>query len=668
MKNKALILGMTLLMTASPAFAAQKIDTNSSTEIIESESMEISDKLTKKKVEEIKKLFNITGKYDEFFISKESYGYNEAPEFIKKAVKDKFINQYRWSDDELGGIEVSYTSDGNFVSYTKWTNNEEGKKDKKISIVEAQKKVNEFLPKLIKDFDKKYKLDDYSVDKHDGNYKFTYRRYINDIPSYDDVLSIEYSPSDEEFKRINTLFNYGYYPLFLDESNYKKDNKVDLETAKKTMLKEFPLELSYKVENGKVEKVYYSEILNIDAKTGNVIKNRNENFASNENAKAADLAAGTNLTEVELKKINSLKDIKSKEEAKEIAKELIGDYEISDINIFSDKDNYYYRMSLENEKLSGSITLNAKTLKLVDLSSYTDTKAEKSNLKESDVIAFAKNIVEKYSDKNEINFDKAKFSENDNFYEVFFPRYVNNIPVINDGITVTIDGNKKINNFSRNISKADFSKAKDNSITKEKANEIYLNSKDFGLKYQMTENGPKLYYGSINGIVPLISGDGILRNAYGNIVNFKEQLNYPDLDKAKDKDKILKLKDMNIGLIGRNLADKITYNDFFTLLGLEDSSDRFFTRKYNINIDEIRDKNITEKEIIKILVTENELERFTKAEGIFKEDVFENQKSLGDYEKYYIIAKGFGFIGEGINPNAEMKLEDALYLIYNSVK
>ncbi|MBU5669898.1 S-layer protein [Peptoniphilus sp. MSJ-1] len=662
MKNKKLILGMSLILLLNPVFAAKKMtmENSSNTEVSEDR-----DEKAKSKVEEIKKLFNITEKYEEFNILTEGYGNSYESEFLKNLTKDKYVTQYRWMDEKIGGIDINYDSDGNFISYNKWSNDEE-KKEAKASFEDVEKKIKEFLPKVIKDFDKKYKLENYEVDKNDGSYDFVYRRYINDIPSFDKTVNISYSPSVDEFRSIVKLSNYGYYPVNIDDSQFKNDAKIDLEAAKKIFLEKFPLTLSYRVRDGKAEKVYYSEVLNIDAATGKVIRNTSD-FQAVEYAKSADSAAPTNLTEVELKKIKDLKDLKSKKKAEKIIKEIAGGYEIANINLYSDKDDYFYSTELKKGEGYGNITVNARTLKLVSLHLNSQDEGKKVNFDEKDVVKIARDFVEKYSIKDEVNFEKPVVTKYDKTFEVIFPRYVNNLPVIGEGITVTINGDKKVVGFDRRFTKVDFSTAKDISLTKEKANEIYLNSNEFVLKYQMTKDGPKLFYGSINGINPLIKGDKILRDSNGNIINFKEQIKYEDLDKARDKGKINKLKEMNIGLIGKNLSDKINYGDFFTLLGVRDLNYKFIKSNYKIDIENLKAKNITEKDAVKLLVIDNSLEKFTKAKNIFKDDIFKNQKSLGDYEKYYIVAHGFGYVDENINPNSEITVEDALYLIYNTI-
>ena len=202
----------------------------------------------------------------------------------------------------------------------------------------------------------------------------------------------------------------------------------------------------------------------------------------------------------------------------------------------------------------------------------------------------------------------------------------------------------------------------------EEANQIYLNSKNFGLKYEITDNGPRLLYGTIKRIEPIIGKDKILRDSFGEIVNFKEQINYEDFDQAKNKEALNSLKEMGIGLIGKNLSDKVTYKEFYSLIAEDYGKDSYYKSRFDIDYKALKDKNITEKDIVKSLVINNELEKFTKAKNIFKDDLFKNQKSLGDYENYYLVARGFGYIDKEINPDEEPSLEEVLYIIYNSIK
>lgn len=665
MKYKNLIIAASALLLLSPACASEKsnnIMTDNST------SVEVSAK-EKEKVEKIKKIFNITGDYKSFTISKEPLDSETGSKYLNKLVKGKYIEMYRWHDDELGGIDVSFNSDGEFLSYSKWTNEEENNK-KTISKDEAQKTAEKLLKQVIKDFDKKYVLSDYSVLKGSKDINISYQRVINEIPLADTLIIVSIDSRSGEVRDINSLAANPYAYSFLKESDFKKDNKLSLEEAEKIFLEKSPLILSYKINerNDRVEKVYHTKVVDIDAKTGEIVKEKTDlNFMPYEKAEAAMDTAS--LTETEIKQIDGLKDLASKKDAKKKAYEIVGkDYKIENIALYSDDDNYYYRMTLEKEKNYGNIVLNAKNLKLVNFDILSGKKDPKNKIKEEDAIKTAKSFLEKYGDKSELKLEKITVEKSDLGTNIFFPRYVNDIPVIDEGAKIFVNGNNVVTSYDKNSSKHDFDKAENIDFTSEEANQIYLNSKNFALKYEITNEGPRLLYGSIKKIEPIIGKDKILRDSFGEIVNFKEQINYEDFDQAKNKEALNSLKEMGIGLIGKNLSDKVTYKEFYSLIAEDYGKDSYYKSRFGIDYARLKDKNITEKDIVKSLVINNELEKFTKAKNIFKDDLFKNQKSLKGYENYYIIAKGFGFIDGEIHPDEEINLEEILYIIYNSIK
>ena len=526
------------------------------------------------------------------------------------------------------------------------------------------------MKNLIKDFDKKYTLSNYEVFRGSGDINITYQRIVNGIPLADAFIDVNI---DSRYGLISNISSTGvnsYAYSFLKDSDFKNDKKINLDEAKKIFLEKSPLILSYKINerDDSVEKVYHTKVVDIDAKTGDVVKEKTDlNFMPYAKAEAAmDSSA---LTETEIKKIDGLKNIKSKSEAKKMATEIVGkDFEIANIALYSDDDNYYYRMTLEKEKNYGNIVLNAKNLKLVNFDIWSDKKDPKNKVKEEDAIKTAKSFLEKYGDKSELNLEKITVEKSDLGTNIFFPRYVNKIPVIDEGAKIFVNGNNVVTTYDKNSSKHDFDKAENIDFTMEEANQIYLNSKNFGLKYEITDNGPRLLYGTIKRIEPIIGKDKILRDSFGEIVNFKEQINYEDFDQAKNKEALNSLKEMGIGLIGKNLSDKVTYKEFYSLIAEDYGKDSYYKSRFDIDYKALKDKNITEKDIVKSLVINNELEKFTKAKNIFKDDLFKNQKSLGDYENYYLVARGFGYIDKEINPDEEPSLEEVLYIIYNSIK
>ena len=667
MKYKKFIIAASALLLLSPTFASE-LSKNMNAMNGEAVSVEVTAK-EKEKVEKIKKIFNITGDYKSFTISKEPLDSETGSKYLNKLVKGKYIEMYRWSDENLGGIDIIYNSDGAFISYNKWTN--DGEQDKKvIAKDEAQKMAEDLLKNLIKDFDKKYILSTYEVFRGSGDINISYQRIINGIPLADTFINVNI---DSRYGLVSNISSTGvnsYAYSFLKDSDFKKDNKINLEEAKKIFLEKSPLILSYKINerDNSVEKVYHTKIADIDAKTGEIVKEKTDmNFMPYAKDEKAMDASG--LTETEIKKIDGLKNIKSKSAAKKKAMEIVGkDFEIAIIALYSDDDNYYYRMTLEKEKNYGNIVLNAKNLNLINFDIWSDKKDPENKVKEEDAIKTAKNFLEKYGDKSELNLEKITVEKSELGTNIFFPRYVNKIPVIDEGAKIFVNGDNLVTTYDKNSSKHDFDKAENIDFTMEEANQIYLNSKNFGLKYEITDNGPRLLYGTIKRIEPIIGKDKILRDSFGEIVNFKEQINYEDFDQAKNKEALNSLKEMGIGLIGKNLSDKVTYKEFYSLIAEDYGKDSYYKSRFGIDYKALKDKNITEKDIVKSLVINNELEKFTKAKNIFKDDLFKNQKSLGDYENYYLVAKGFGYIDKEINPDEEPSLEEVLYLIYNSIK
>ena len=674
--NKKLILATTLLLLTSTCYASVNKDlaVNNSSKYIETDEeviLEVTE-AEKKKVEEIKKIFSITGDYESFTISSDPMNSDTGSEYLNKLIKNKSITTYRWSDEKLGELSVSYTSDGEFISYNnnKWRNSSDEKNNKeKYSKDEALKASENILKKAIKDFDKKYVLSDYSIRPGSDYIELTYQRLLAGLPLADNYLDVSFSSETGEISDIMLMGDNSYAITFLRDKDFKGEAKISPEDAEKIFLEQSPLTLSYKVtRNGKsVEKVFSSDVVDIDALTGKVFKNNLRDPYTPYATEEAKDSAG--LSEVEVKKIDGLKDLKKKSEAKIKALEIVGkSYTVESISLTSDKDNYYYRINLENEKNPGSLLLNAKTLKLVSLDIYNDKRDVKTKVTDEEAKKIALNFLEKYGDKTELNLGKIDVKKFDYLTILNIPRYVNSLPVLGEGLIIAVDDEKNVVTYEKDFSTVDFSKAKDIALTKDEANKIYLNSKNFGLKYEMTEKGPKLLYGKIKNIVPIVGEDKILRDKFGDIVNFKDQISYEDFDKARDKDAINSLKDMEIGTIGKKLSDKITYKEFLSLLNGRYQGDYFDYDRYDLDEDKVKDKKIPEKDAIKILVIDKGFEDFTKAKGIFKEDIFKNQKSLGDYEIYYILAKGFGYIDKEINPDKEPSLEEILYLIYNSIK
>lgn len=660
-------LALTTILTASlisPTFAATE-NTNTKN----SEIQNISEESVKGELENLKKIFNISNDYEYFNISRTSLDERFENKFLQDLTKKKYITNYEWSDDKLGNIYVSINSDGDLVSYSKNTVNEDNKNNKiNLSKNDAEEEIKKVLNQAINNFDKNYVLKDYSIDRYTGEHNFSYMRTMNGIPFVDQNIVVTYSPVHKEINSINIASNFGEFVSFIKDSHFKKEDKIGMKKSKEILQKESPLKLSYLIKNDKSERVYYTQVPNINARTGEISDN---DFYSGYGY-AKDAAESSNadgsLSKVEKEKLKGIKNLAPQSEAKKIAKEIIGDgYKVKNISTYSHDKIYTYEITLLKGEIQADVILNAKTLELLSVSNYENSK-NNQKLKEDELKKMAIEITRDYANTNDLNFKKMKVTYHKEYADILIPRYVYTRPVIGDGVKIQINYDKNLNSFSRDYSAVEFNKEK-LKLTPEEATEIYFNSKDFGLKYQMTNEGPKLFYGSINSINPQIGEDKVLRDINGNIVNFKEQINYSDLNNARNKDAINYMTNAGLGIVNKNLADKVTYGEFIDLLeGYDVEPLNAIGLNYDIkNLEKIKDKNIIEKDAVKAIVYYDNLEKFIQAKKIFKEDIFENQKNLKEYENYYIIAKGFELIGDEIKPDEELSLEEILYLIYRAL-
>ncbi|MGI5948955.1 YcdB/YcdC domain-containing protein [Peptoniphilus sp.] len=662
-KYKNLVIASVLSATLiNPALAAAK--TNNATDNAEVQT--ISEESVKGELQNIKKTFNISNDYEFFNISRTPVDNITENKFLKDLTKKAYITNYDWSDEKLGSVNVSVNSDGDLVSYSKiyGKNLEDMPLENNVSKKDAEDAVLKVLNGVINNFDKKFVLTDYSIDRYTGEMVFSYNRSMNGVVFVDQVMNVTYSPKTNEIVFISTDSSYGNSISFVKDSNFKKDDKIGMDKAKETLLKESPLRLSYVVRGDKSHRVFYTEMPNINARTGEVEKNNRRNIYRPMSEAKDEAKQANDLSPAEKEKLQGIKNLAPQSEAKKVAKEIIGDdYKVKSFGTYTHNKMYTYDITLVKDEFQADVVLDAKNLDLISLSNFESSKNTKK-LDEKELKKIAVELIREYTNTNDLNFKKMVVTMYDDYAEVFVPRYLYTRPVINDGIRVEINYDKNVNYFSKDFSNVEFDK-RNVDMTPEEASDIYFASKDFGLKYQMTDEGPKLYYGSINSINPLIGKDKILRDISGEVINFKEQIKYEDLDKAKNKDVINYMTDAGIGIINKNLQDKVTYLEFVNLLDSYDSeASNSLGEAYGIKgLEKIKDKNIVEKDAVKAIVYYKNLNKFTEAKKIFKEDIFENQKDLKDYENYYIVAKGFDLIEDKIEPDKEMTLEEILYLI-----
>lgn len=621
----------------------------------------------------LKNLFAIDKEYKDFNISENQIFTENAPKFLKDRIKGKVYYYYSWEDENLGSINIETTSEGDILSYSNYNYKENDNNSKSYTIdkKEALKASDELLTKIYKNFKDSYKFTDYHIQGNSGEVSLTYEKYINNTPFPEGTIYVTYSFRDKKITSIVKNFSNPYALAYLKDEDFKVSKDIGLDAAKEASKKLQPFEESYLINNSKTDNLY--TIFNfkaIDGETGKLTETNDEYdslYAKDEAAKSYD--GSISLTSVEEKTLDNIKNLKTKADAEKIAKEIFPKgTKISSAKLKSSDNSYYYSIRVDDKNKNGELVLDAKNL---NLQSYNFFSEESENidgtkLKDNEVLKIAKDFTKKYLKDEEIKFEKASVSN----WSVYIPRYVNNRLVINNGVRVDVNPKtKSVENFQFSKSNIEFPKDK-MAISKERAEEIYYNSGEFSKIYTLTSKGIKLIYTSLNTDTPSVNEKGLIVDANGRIVDFKNQISYPDLDKAKNKEIIENLKDMGYGFVNRNLKDKAKVID---LLSLNYSANEIgevddYILKDSAFKKEDLNKDLKEKDLVEFLIKNNINSQVLKLNGIFKDNIFENQKSLGNYEKYYILAKGFNIIDTKANPEENVTIEDLLYTFYNTEK
>lgn len=634
-----------------------------------------ADTFNKTELVRLKNLFAIDKEYKDFNISENQIFAENAPEFLKDRIKGKVYYYYTWEDENLGSINIETTSEGDILSYSNYNSKKNDNNSKSFTIdkKEALKASDELLTKIYKDFKDSYKFKDYQIQGNSGEVSLSYEKYINNISFPQGIIYVTYSFRDKKITSIVKNFSNPYALAYLKDEDFKVSKDIGLDAAKEASKKLQPFEESYLINNSKPDNLY--TIFNfkaIDGETGKLTEANDEYdalYASAKEDEAKSYDESISLTSVEEKALDNIKNLKTKADAEKIAKEIFPKgTKISSAKLKSSDNSYYYSIRVDDKNKNGELVLDAKNL---NLQSYCFFSEESENidgakLKGDEVLKIAKDFTKKYLKDEEIKFEKAAVSN----WSVYIPRYVNNKLVINNGVRADVNPKtKSVENFQFSKSNIEFPKDKI-AISKERAEEIYYDSGEFSKIYTLTSKGIKLIYTSLNTDTPSVNEKGLIVDANGRIVDFKNQISYPDLDKAKNKEIIENLKDMGYGFVNRNLKDRAKVIDLLSLSNRANDTgeiDDYILKDSDFKKEDLN-KDLKEKDLVKFLIKNNIARQILKLDGIFKDNIFENQKSLGEYEKYYIFARGFNITSPKANPEENVTIEDLLYTFYKAEK
>lgn len=675
------------------------------------------DKQLEKIVLKVKELMDISEEYDTFDSRVNSY--------------DKDITFYlNWSDskEKLPSISIAVDSKGNIKSYNRYYPyyEEPEKKLPNYSREEGEKIALEFIKKIDPELLDEIKLDDNitSLNFQNPEYHFRFFRYVNNIPYYDNSVSISIN------KYTGDIISYYYTDWDRNLTFPDVSKAISLEDGKTAFKDNIGLELIYRQSNVTTFKIpetneetnyflIYSTIDNkkvIDAITGNPISlNYYGDYTTldAEEVGAAGDAEKRAITPEERKEIEKLSGIKDILEIEKIARDILQideDYKLNTTNLHSDWKNQndfqwslYFIKEVDKDKIAGvNINLDAKTGELIHFYQELDQdKNAKPSINKDQALTLAKEYIKKVSPDKA---NKTKYIDNENIndgertYNFGFIRKEKDIYVKDDSIRVGVDTvNEKIFSYSSNWYKSKLPPV-GRIISLDKAYEVLFDEIGYELMYvtyyrnnkiEGINKEVKLIYNTKPGKPLNISATtGELLDYRGKPFKESNIINYKDIDKSYAKDKIMTLAQYGIFFEGEDFRpkDKIRQKDFMYLIWkslnpyrIQDEMeiDKIYNDLINRNIlkEEERepDKYVSKEEGVKFIIRTMGYDKVANIENIYK-DVFKDTNEISKELKGYVtlayalgIIQGDGKLPATINPKNELKREDAANIIYNYV-
>lgn len=675
----AAMLAMFMLLCALPVNSlAQEKNLN-----------KVDDKKVEKLVLKAKEIFNIKDVYDNFEVNSSSdndYG---------------TIYNLSWSKkDGSSDLNVSISNDMHITNYNKYEN----KKYETLKPNYSYEALKKYAIDTIKKIDpvnaKSLKLNESSYQNYidDNAYIFNFDRYVGDRRVIGDGASITINYVDKSVKRYSLNYNHGFdfsktaefdalkSNLTMDEAiNIFKENKYI-----KPMIK-------FVVDEKKDPRITFKTIYSNELNANYFVNSTNKKyerydypvFLNNYMTKdAAAEGAMDGLSEYEVKGIDKIKGIKSKDEAVKKAKTFVKDASkakvtLSNLNQDYISKDYVYNINFESgkdeKKTYYNISLDAKDLTLLRFSTYNNFDSGDNNKKDlsSDEL---KKIALDYIKKNASDIDEKDLelmaTENNT---VYFVRVMDGYYIPENSISISVSKDtKEINEYSRawyrkpiKYEKAKKSIDEAYDVIKKEINyeEAYQYIRD---KSDPAKSSVVLTYMPKNTKIEI---DAIS----GKLAKSNEELkNYSDIDKSKYKDKAILLKQMGYAYIEDEIMPEknLKQKDFITFVYIFGSrdSDEIIDNAYQralregvIKANEVnREKEITNMDLAKFMI------RLKGMEELVDKDIFKNINTKAKLTKeenaYLSLANALGYIsGKTIDKNAKVNRDEFINIVYNYV-
>ncbi len=649
----------------------------------------VDDKTVEKLVLKAKEIFNIKDVYDNFEVNSSSdndYG---------------TIYNLSWSKkDGSSDLNVSISNDMHITNYNKYENKKYETLKPNYSYEALKKYAIDTIKKIDSVNAKSLKLNESSYQNYidDNAYIFNFDRYVGDRRVIGDGASITINYVDKSVKRYSLNYNHGFDFSKTAEfdalkSNLTMDEAINIFKENKYIKPMIKFVINEKKDPRITFKTIYSNELNANYFVNSTSKKYERYdypvFLNNYMTKdAAAEGAMDGLSEHEVKGIDKIKGIKTKDEAVKKAKTFVKDASkakvtLSNLNQDYISKDYVYNINMESgkdeKKTYYNISFDAKDLTLLRFSVYNNFDSGDNNKKDlrSDEL---KKIALDYIKKNASDIDEKDLelmaTENNTAY---FVRVMDGYYIPENSISIGVSKDtKEINEYSRawyrkpiKYEKAKKSIDEAYDVIKKEINyeEAYQYIRD---KSDPAKSSAVLTYMPKNTKIEM---DAIS----GKLAKSNEELkNYSDIDKSKYKDKAILLKQMGYAYIEDEIMPEknLKQKDFITFVYIFGSrdSDEIIDNAYQralregvIKANEVnREKEITNIDLAKFMI------RLKGMEELVGKDIFKNINTKAKLTKeenaYLSLANALGYIsGKTIDKNAKVNRDEFINIVYNYV-
>lgn len=650
----------------------------------------VDDKTMEKLVLKAKEVFNIKDVYDNFEVNSSS--------------DDEYGTIYNlsWSKkDGSSDLNVSISKDMHITNYNKYDNKKYETLKPKYSYDAMKKYAIDMIKKIDPINAKSLKLNENTYQNFGGDnaYTFNFDRYVNGKRVIGDGASITISYVDKSVQMFSLNYNKGFDFSKTAEfdalkSNITMDEAINIYKDNEYLKPMIKFVINEKKEPRLTFKTIYSNELNANYFVNSTSKKYERYdypvFLNNYMTKdAATEEAMDGLSEYEVKGIDKIKGIKSKDDAVKKAKTYVKDSNntkvtLSNLNQDYITKDYIYHINLESgkddKKTYYNVSFDAKDLTLLRYSKYNNYDNSDSDKKDlsSDEL---KKIAMDYIKKNASDIDEKEVklisAENNSIY---FVRVMDGYYVPENSISIGVSmDTKEVNDFSRAWYRKPISyeKAK---ISADEAYNIVKKEIQYeeAYKYIRDKSDPAKSKVVLTCMpkTTRIEIDAITGKLTNNTDEFR---NYSDIDKSKYKDKATLLKQMGYAYLEDEIMPEknLKQKDFMTFVyGTSSRNDideaigyayQRAIRNGIIKENEVnKEKEVTTIDLAKFIVRLKGMEELV-GKDIFK-PVNAKSKLTKEDNSYLAIAKALGYINsKDIDKNAKINRDEFINIAYNYV-